>query len=239
MRDRCLIITGTVVPNVALAGHDDLAIRRQQYMRVLSFYSEVLDDAIYFLENSIYDIEGDDEFGRLLHDKRITLVKFPVSHEIERGKGFQEFQMIDEIVESLSCQYHSFIKVSGRYQYLNIKKLTDSGCAGLMIDMLRRQRVAITSMFYSTMAFYREYLAGLYLEVDDSQGQWIERRLYKRLKSRSCRQYAELFPVSPVLQIPGSSRGSDRNTARGRVKCSIRCMERRILRACAIKELYI
>lgn len=239
MRDRCLIVTGTVVLNVVPARYDDSAIRRQQYLRVLSFYSETLDDPIYFLENSSYDFSRDDDFQRLFYEREIELVKFPVSHEVERGKGFQEFEMIDEAVKSLSRQYHSFIKVSGRYQYLNIKKLTDFGCQGLVIDMVRRFKVAITSIFYTTFAFYQENLADLYLEAHDSRGQWIERRLYKRLKSEGFRRHVQLFPTSPALRIPCSSRESKIDTARGKLMYRIRNIERIILRRFAVNELYL
>lgn len=225
--------------NVALVRHEDPAIRRQQYLRVLSFYSEILDDPIYFLENSSYDFSRDDDFQRLFDKRGIELVKFPVSHEVERGKGFQEFGMIDEVVKSLSRQYYSFIKVSGRYQYLNIKKLTDFRCGGLIIDMSRRFKVAITSIFYTTFAFYQENLADLYLEADDSQGQWIERRLYKRLKSEGFRRYVQLFPMSPALRIPNSSSESEIDTLRGKLMYGIRNIERIILREFSVNELYL
>lgn len=227
------------MPNVVLARYDDPAIRRQQYLRALSFYSETQDDPIYFLENSSYDFSRDDDFQRLFHERGIELVKFPVSHEVERGKGFQEFEMIDEAVKSLSRQYYSFIKVSGRYQYLNIKKLTDFRCEGLIIDMLRRFKVAITSIFYTTFAFYQEDLVDLYLEVDDSRGQWIERRLYKRLKSEGFHRYVQLFPTSPALRIPYSRRESEIDTTRGKLKYHIRNIERIILRRFAVNELYL
>ena len=239
MRNRCLMITGTVVLNVVLSSYEDPAIRRQQYLRALSFYSETLDDPIYFLENSSYDFSRDDDFQRLFHERGIELVKFPVSHELERGKGFQEFEMIDKAVKSLSRQYYSFIKVSGRYQYSNIKKLTDFRCKGLIIDMSRRLKVAIASIFYTTFAFYQENLVDLYLEVDDSRGQWIERRLYKRLKSADFRQQVQLFPTSPVLRIPYSSRESEINTIRGKFKYCVRNIERVVLREFAINELYL
>ncbi len=239
MRERCLIITGTVVPNVVLVRYDDPAIRRQQYLKVLSFYLETLDDPIYFLENSSYDFSRDDDFQRLFYERGIELVKFPVSHEVERGKGLQEFEMIDEAVKSLSRQYYSFIKVSRRYQYLNIKKLTDFRCEGLIIDMSRRFKVAITSIFYTTFAFYQENLVDLYLEVDDSRGQWIERRLYKRLKNEGLCRYVHLFPTSPALWIPYSTRGSEIDTTRGKLMYHIRNIERIILRRFAVNELYL
>lgn len=231
------MITGTVVLNVVPARYDDPAIRRQQYLRVLSFYSETLDDPIYFLENSSYDFSRDDDFQRLFDERGIKLVRFPVSHEVERGKGFQEFGMIDKAAKSLSRQYYSFIKVSGRYQYLNIKELTDFRCEGLIIDMSRRFKVAITSIFYTTFAFYQENLADLYLEADDSRGQWIERRLYKRLKSENFRRYVQLFSTSPVLRIPCSSRESKIDTTRGNLMYRIRNIERIILRRFAVNEL--
>ena len=239
MKERCLIITGTIVPNAILTKHADPKIRRKEYLESLLFYSEHMDDPIYFLENSLYDFSTDSEFQGLFCERKIKLVKFPISCEFQLGKGFQEFEMIDQFIKSLSGKYHSFVKISGRYQYLNIKELTDFTCEGIVIDMIRRYKVAITSFFYSTFDFYQEHLMDLYLEVDDSHGQWIERILYKKLRGKNYVRQVQLFPVSPIFRSIYGSSGESIDTQKNVFINHIRNIERIIFRQLFINELYI
>lgn len=236
MNGRCLLITGTVVPNALVMGpnDNDIEIRRKQYLSSLSFYSETLDDPIYFLENSAYDFSDDEDFQQLFDEKRITLIKHALSDQVERGKGYQEFEMIDQAVVNLATQYRSFVKITGRYQYQNIRELVECDCRGLVMDMQRRHNMAFTSIFSTTFAFYQEYISGLYVDADDSQGEWIENILYrslkKRLKNKEFRKSMELFPISPEPEI---------NTKIKRLKFRIRCVERIILRRFSAHEFYL
>lgn len=243
MKDRCLIITGTIVPNAILTKHADPKIRRQEYLELLAFYSEHMDDPIYFLENSSYDFSIDRDFKKLFREKKIKLVKFPISCEVQCGKGFQEFEMIEKFIQSLSGQYRSFIKISGRYQYFNIKELTDFRCEGIVIDIVRRHKLAITSIFYTTFHFYQKHLMDLYLDVDDSQGHWIEKILFRKLRSKNIRRNVQFFPVSPLLKVTTGSTGDSIDTNIDTIKNMIvnhtRNLERSILRRLFINELYI
>ena len=213
MKDRCLIITGTIVPNAILTKHADSKIRRQEYLKLLAFYSEQMDDPIYFLENSSHDFSADNEFQKLFRERNINLVKFPTSCEVQCGKGFQEFEMIETTIKRLSGQYRSFIKISGRYQYFNIKELTDFKCEGMVIDIFGRHKLAITSIFYSTFDFYQKHLMDLYLKVDDSQGHWIEKILYNKRRNKSIHQEVKFFPVSPLLKVTTGSTGNSIDTS--------------------------
>src|ERR1700757_1216207 len=123
---RALLITGTIVPNSNFVAHTNVEQRRNEYYESLQFYSDSFkNDSLFFLENSSYDFEKDGAFKKMLTDRKITLLKFPVSDKFNQGKGYQEFEMLDRAVEHLSIEYNSFIKITGRYKVMNLKQLTD------------------------------------------------------------------------------------------------------------------
>jgi hypothetical protein len=251
MNDKCVIITGTVVPNVLIHGHEDLdiverqnqyanaVVRRGKYLETLSFYTQVLDEPIYFLENSSYDFSVDSDFQNLFQKNNVNLVKFPMSQHAERGKGYQEFEMLDIFVRDISGRHQSFVKLSGRYQYQNIKTLVGFQPRGTMIDMHRKRKIAVTSILSTTFEFYEKHLMGLYLEADDRQGAWIERILYQKLRGKAFQQSVQLFPVKPDL-IGWTRSGEDNaGSAITRLKHLVKNVERVILRRLGVNELYL
>lgn len=251
MNDRCVVITGTIVPNVLIHGYEtmdvvvqrreyrDVAVRRSRYLETLSAYAIVLNAPIFFLENSSYDFSRDIEFQNLFQTTNITLVKFPISQFTERGKGYQEFEMIDEFVKRILGRYRAFLKLSGRYQYRNIKSLTDTQTDGLLIDMYKKQRVAMTTIFFATFDFYEKHLMGINLEADDRQGAWIERRLYQKLSGKIFRERVQLFPIEPDLRDWPRSGEDPVGSAITRLRQPVRNIERAILRKLGINELYL
>lgn len=251
MNSSCVVITGTIVPNVVIHGHqtlgvavrrgeyEDIGVRRRRYFETLSAYTSVLSVPMFFLENSSYEFATDIEFQNLFKESNITLVKCPSAQFAERGKGFQEFAMLDDFVRSISGQYRAFLKLSGRYQYRNIRALMDSETDGLVIDMLRRWRAAITSIFFTTVEFYEEHLMGLYLEADDRQGAWIERRLYQKLRGKGFQQSVQLFPIEPDLRDWTRSGAGKAGLAVARLKQPVRNVERALLRRLGVNELYL
>jgi hypothetical protein len=239
MLARCLILTGTIVPNAAFTLHSHASQRRDEYIKAITYYSNILEDPIYFLENSTYEFASDVEFQRLFQEKNIKLIKYPVSSEYQRGKGYQEFQMMDDFVREISKLYNSFIKVSGRYLYRNIKALTNYACRGLVIDLYKQQRVAVTSLFYTTILAYEHLIMGLYLEVNDSQEQYIEKLLYRNIMlSESTQRQSELFPITPELIVTTGSTNTYIDTTRNKLKLVLRNTERMILRKLNIPELF-
>ncbi len=251
MNDICAVITGTIVPTVLIHGHEEIdiatrqselkdpATRRSRYLETLSSYASIMNSPIYFLENSSYDFSKDIEFQNLFHKTGITLVKFPRSQFFERGKGYQEFEMLDKFVSCFSGRYRAFVKLSGRYQYRNIKALIRTHVEGLLIDMHRKRRVAITSIFCATFDFYKTHLMGLYLEADDRQGVWIERRLYQKFSGKVFRQSVQLFLIEPDLRDWTQSGEDPVRSAIIRLRQPVRNVERAILRRLGINELYL
>ena len=238
MDRRCILITGTITQNVLIAIPESSILRRNAYLQNLKYYSDVLTDPIFFLENSGYLFSEDLEFERLLKARSIGLIEFPPSHHRNEGKGYQEFEMIDHAVTSLENSFQSFIKISGRYRYRNIHDMVNNECPGITIDMYRKQKVAITSIFYSKFDFYRRYLKGLYKEVNDTNGNYIEKVIYRKLKNKLNFKTINFFPVEPDLKIIPIQDPLEDNIKHKLYRKFGLTPERKIMEILAIKELY-
>lgn len=238
MSERCILITGTIVQNVIRTVPEDPKIRRQAYLDNLKYYSEILDDPIIFLENSTYSFNDDSEFNNLFNNKNIKLIKFPISLGVSQGKGFQEFEMLDKAVEMLSGVYSSFFKISGRYRYLNITDLIDYSNGDLTIDLLRRNHEALTSIFYVTFDFYKDYLLNVYREVDDINGDFIERIIYELVMNENLLDVIRFFRVHPIMEIITKNNEEKKDKHLSSLKISASNIERRLLRFLSINELY-
>lgn len=235
---RCLLITGTVVPNSNFVAHANVEQRLEEYYAGLLFYSaEFGEDNLYFLENSEYDFSKNDRFQKLFTEKNITLIKFPVSDKFDQGKGYQEFEMLDEAIEKLMGKYNSFIKITGRYKVLNLKQITASSSAELIIDCHRKTKVAQTNVFYGTFDFYNLYLKDLYRKVNDSAGIYIESIVYDKMFSENLTNRIAPFPYNPIIKGISGSYGGTLN--RNKLKMKIRNIERKFMRVFGIKQFVI
>ena len=86
---RCILVTGTILPNVPDLVQANVEARRQEYLAAMQFYRDQLDLPIYYLENSSYDLNSDPEFQGLF-SSGVELMKIPPSGHPELGKGYQE-----------------------------------------------------------------------------------------------------------------------------------------------------
>lgn len=200
-----IVMTATVVPNVSGAASADPAERRGEYLRAVRFYSG-LADRVFFLENSDYPLDEDPAFR---DQKRLLIRKFPRSASPERGKGFQEFEMLDAWVASEADCPPCWIKVTGRYIVRNMDKILaecerDSGHS-IIVDQTPRSEKARTSLFFAKTEFYRQRLRGLYRRCDDRSGAWIERIMFRELADLGSDQ-CRFFRSRPSLHaIAGGS----------------------------------
>lgn len=251
MYRRCVLITGTVIPNVEIDGHEtldpslregeyrDVGLRRKRYLKTLAGYSSSVLLPMFFLENSRYDFERDNEFAKVFATGKIHLVKCPESHGKAQGKGYQEFEMLDSFIDVMGGKFHSFLKISGRYLFNNVDRFLDGPPESVWIDRWRRREVATTSIFLSTVSFYQKHIMGLFREADDRDGAWIEKQLYARLRTVGGHEAPELLPVEPVQQTwrEGDSRGGV--MPRERMRVGIRNAERTVLRAAGVREILL
>lgn len=226
--DIALLITGTIVPNSNFVAHTDVAQRRREYYDNLVFYSNAFPGHdLYFLENSAYDLASDAAFMQLLEERKITLLKFPVSDKYTQGKGYQEFEMLDKAIEQLCGKHLSFVKITGRYRVHNLHRLVSGPCPGLVADSHKKFAVTQTNVFYVTGEFYKNNLKGLYLNVNDEKGVFIEKLVYQVLVNKNLFHEVKLFPVNPVITGISGSYGGTLN--RNKLKMRIRNIERLVL----------
>jgi len=234
----CMLITGTVVPNSNFVAHTNVEERLQEYYEGLSFYVSVFPSLpVYFLENSSYDFSSNPDFQNLFTEKKITLVKFPVSDKFNQGKGYQEFEMLDKTIENLSGTFDSFVKITGRYKVLNLHRLLGSTDKDLLADSHKKHRVTQTNVFYVSGNFYLRHLKDLYLKVDDSKGFFIEKIVYEKLVREKLFHKVGLFPVNPVIMGTSGSYGG--GLGRNKLKMRVRNTERALLRLFGIKQFLI
>jgi len=115
-KKRAVLLTGTIVPNSVYTHHTDPSTRLKEYLFAIDYYCNLFkNDDVYFLENSDFDLEKNSDYLKLSRSCRFTLLKFPQSQKFYEGKGYQEFEMLDNAVEQLKDKYTSFIKLTGRY----------------------------------------------------------------------------------------------------------------------------
>ncbi len=201
-----IVLTATIVPNVTGASSMNPESRLAEYRRVLQFCQQFA--PVIFLENSRYPLEQHPEFA---DSSRLQVRRFPPSASSERGKGYQEFEMLDAWIDFESQPPARWLKITGRYQALNLGTIL-AECQReqehvMLIDQLARLRLARTYLFYCTTAFYRERMAGLYRQCDDRNGDWIERVLYRELEKPPCPP-VRFFKTQPRLRASAGSTGN-------------------------------
>jgi hypothetical protein len=201
-----ILLTGTIIPHSLFVVHADPKLRREEYITAIKYYSQFC--PVYFLENSEYDIFADPEFSSL---NNVTIRKFPVSPEYLLGKGYQEFEMIDKWLETEKNPPPRIIKITGRYIIKNFQQIFNE-CRDVdedicLIDLYRKPRVAISSLFSITRDNYSRYFRGAYLECNDQIGIYIEHVLFKRIISSNLR--TRCFQYDPRISGIDGSTGTD------------------------------
>jgi hypothetical protein len=201
-----VVLTATVIPNTTGAVSLNPEARLVEYRQVLQFCLKFA--PVIFLENSGYPLERHPKFA---DSPRLQVRRFPPSTSPERGKGYQEFEMLDAWINSEPQPPARWLKITGRYQVLNLEAILTE-CRreqehGLLIDQLARVRQARTYLFCVTTTFYRERICGLYRQCDDRSGDWIERVLFRELGKIS-HQPVRFFKTQPRLRASAGSTGN-------------------------------
>jgi hypothetical protein len=175
-----IVLTGTIIPNTVIdLKHVDPESRRQEYIKAIHFYRSFA--PVYFLENSSYDLSKDRDFQDI---PNVTIHQFNASSP-SKGKGFQEFEMLDGWVDIEPRLPKRWIKVTGRYLYPNFHRILDecirSSSVQLIIDQYLFAKHSNTALFSIDTDFYVKNIYGLYSLCDDSQRLIIEKVLFKTL----------------------------------------------------------
>lgn len=180
LSDTSIVLTGTIIPNTTLqVQHQNVEARREEYLRALHFYKDFA--PTFFLENSSYSLLDDSKFTSI---PNVKICQFQ-AETAEKGKGFQEFQMLDRWVLG-SASPQRWVKVTGRYLYVEFEKIWKECMDAQRTALLINQYLfsyADTALFCVDSDFYKRYMVGLYSRCDDRRGLPIEKVLSNRLKT--------------------------------------------------------
>jgi hypothetical protein len=207
-----IVLTGTIVPNTtAQLQHRDPSKRKEEYLTAINFYNKFA--PVYFLENSEYPLLDDEDFQNL---PNTFIRKFPVSNFSEKGRGFQEFEMLDEWITNEANPPSQWLKITGRYIYNNIQDILSECNSNLQADLIINQYkfsgFADPAIFYITSTYYQRQILGLYRECDDATGWFIEKALYRILhpiNSNICQRFRTSLVCSGLAGVSGQKIQSD------------------------------
>lgn len=207
-----IVLTGTIIPNANYVAVKSSQQRRSEYLAALKFYSSF--GEVWFLENSGYNFDGDSAFLEL---KNVHIMKYPKSNQFDKGKGYQEFEMLDSFFTSdwQVGMPERFVKVTGRYIIRNFASIfrecqNEIRCDAL-VDAFQDRNVANTYLLYCTRKFYLRYMVKLFLQVNDSAGRYIEHVVFAMLKDKSPKFH--MFQHNPVLDAVSGSTGVTYHTS--------------------------
>ena len=200
-----IVLTATIVPNAVGGPAANPAQRRAEYLAAVAFYRQLA--PVFFLENSTHALESDPAFQPA---DGFHVRHFPPSAHPERGKGFQEFEMLDAWVAGENQLPARWLKITGRYLIHNVAALLTEcarrppGCR-LLMDQLGRIQSARTYLFFVETSYYRDHFAGLYRHCDDRHDERIERVVFRALREDPTRPFASFATQPQISAVAGSS----------------------------------
>ena len=199
-----IVLTGTIIPNVFRGDFLSIDERRKDYLKAIRYYTRF--GRVFFIENSDYDFSADEEFNKI---DNLNIIQFPKSEYYDKGKGFQEFELLDRFVSTLQNEYSSFIKITGRYiisDFASIYADCKNADVPFIIDTSYKDKHALTYMFYSTIKFYKSHLMGIYKQCDDKgKNSSIEEVMYRFLHSDLKPKYRFFLTAYNIIGRAGSN----------------------------------
>ena len=234
---RAILLTGTIIPNSVYTNYLDAESRLKDYIKAIDFYCKVFNnDDVFFLENSDFDLNLNEEYNKLKLKYSFSLIKFPRSERFYEGKGYQEFQMVDAAVEELKNKYCSFVKITGRYIIKNANKICDQESEGMIVDLHRKNRMAQSYLMCFSEKFYSANLKNEFKKVNDNEGKFIERVIYEKIVANNLFGQCRLFEKTPIME--GISGSYSITLKRNSFKIFIRNIERYIFKLLKVKTFY-
>jgi hypothetical protein len=227
-----IVLTAAIIVSQGSTAQAEAETRRQQYLTAVRFYARFA--PVYFLENSGYDIVNDADFA-LVSGVRLRPISAQESEA--RGKGYREFHALDLWFDSEPEPPTHFMKITGRYLFANVEALLAECDAAphdsLLFDRYIADKIALTSIFFTSRIAYARYIHGLYREVNDPHGVWIEHLVYRALEGAPCRSFRHEPDVGGVSGSSGTSMKASR------LKYALRQGVRSINRIVDSKYLYL
>ncbi|HWD18434.1 MAG TPA: hypothetical protein VHB20_04080 [Verrucomicrobiae bacterium] len=218
-----IVMTATVIPQDKGPSAFTPEERLAEYEAALTFYLKFA--PVFFLENSGYPLEQHSAFRET---SRLQVRRFRRSASPEKGKGHQEFEMLDTWLAAEKNPPPRWLKITGRYQFLNLESILEEcrspRCPSLLMDRLPRRQIARTYSFCVASQYYRDKLQGLYQQCDDRTGAWVERVLFQRLRGQPTSE-VQLFKTQARIQAASGVTGLAFPT--GRFQWGVKQMLRR------------
>jgi hypothetical protein len=205
-----IVLTGTIIPNTTLhTEYFDPEARRREYLKAIRFYRNFA--PVYFLENSSYNLQEDSAFKNI---QNVTVRHFKSSSP-SKGKGFQEFEMLDQWINLEPNLPKRWIKVTGRYIYPEFEKILNECIQNQDISLIINQYLfanhSDTALFCIKTDYYRNNILGLYRYCDDSQGFLIEKVINAKLKQLSNQDFKRFSSHLDCVGVAGHTGKSIRN----------------------------
>lgn len=191
-----IVLTGTIIPNSTFVVHSSSEERKQEYLAAIKYYKDFA--PVFFLENSTYPLFSDRDFFGI---ENFFLRKFPTSEYHDRGKGYQEFEMISKWLKTEVVLPKRFIKITGRYKILNFKNIFRECLAEkpdyFLIDRRKRSLLAMSRLFCIDTDYFKRYLMDIYLDCNDQNGDWVERVFYRKILAEKIS--SQIFSHEPIF----------------------------------------
>lgn len=203
-KQTAIVLTAAIVVSQGSTAQTEAESRRQQYLAAVRFYACF--GPVFFLENSGYNLLNDPDFTAI---PGVRLRPIAAQENENRGKGYREFHSLDLWFDSEPEPPARFLKITGRYLFANVEALL-SECAAapedtLLVDRYAGDRVALTSIFFASRAAYAQYIRGLYRQVNDPAGVWVEHLMYQALKEAPCNSFRHEPDVGGISGSSGAS----------------------------------
>ena len=199
-----IVLTGTIIPNAIKGDFLSVEERRNDYLKAIRYYTNF--GSVVFVENSDYNFSQDDEFKKI---SNLKIMQFPKSEYYDKGKGFQEFELLNRFVAATHDVYSSFIKVTGRYiisDFDSIYRDCKNADVPFIIDTSYKDKHALTYMFYSDIQFYKDNLMNLYKQCDDNCPTGaIEDVMYRFLHSDNKLKYRFFLTAYNIIGRSGTN----------------------------------
>lgn len=232
--DVTIVLSAAIIVSTGSTAVSDAAERRRQYLAAARFYTRFA--PVFLLENSGYDLLNDAEF---LAIPNLRLRPVAAQAGEARGKGYREFHSLDLWYDSETEKPRRLVKITGRYIFTNIAALLAECRAApddlLLFDRYHHDRFAVTGLFSVSWADYARLLKGLYRDVDDPAGTWIEHLVYAALDAQQapCR----FFRNEPDVQGINGTTGQPLRTSR--LKYGLKSLLRAVNRLVDRRYLYL
>ena len=220
-----IVLTATVIPNVTGGAAANPEMRLAEYRQVLQFCQQFA--PVIFLENSGYPLARHPEFTET---PRLRVRQFAPSKNPERGKGYQEFEMLDAWLAAEPSPPARWLKITGRYQVLNLAAILAEGRvqkSPMIIDQVARSRSARTYLFCTDTEFYQRQMRGKFQQCDDRTGEFIEKVLFREFQKTLSPEVCS-FKTQPRISAVAGTSGANFPTGifQWRVKQSLRWLNR-------------